>query len=328
MIIFLYGPDSYRSRLKLTELKNKFLREVDSSGNSLTVIDAENSSFDSISQAIGTSSLFSKKRMIVIEKIFKNKSKEISEKMLAYLSGRKDSADENIIIFWDETASDYKGGKLFAFLSKQKFAIFFKALSNTETTHWIKTEVEARGGKISQAAAVILSGMFSGNLWQLNHEINKLINYKLGTQMPIAQTDRLIEITPEDVEKFAHGNFEENIFALTDAIGADNKKMTLELIEKMIDSGTAETYMLHMIIRQFKTLIQVKEADALQHSPRKIMSELKLHPYVAQKNITQAKNFTMPALKKIFSSLINIDHKLKTGQNDLKTAFDLLFVKI
>lgn len=326
MIIFLYGPDTFRSRQKLTELKNKFLREVDSSGNSLSIIDAETGGFDLISQAIGTPSLFSKKRMIVIEKILKNKNKDIADKTLDYLKNHKDGTESNIIIFWDETDTDQKTGKLFTFLSNLKFAYLFKTLSNSETANWVKTQVEARGGKIKPVAATMLSAMFSGNLWQLNNEIEKLVNYKLGGQ--IADKKAVAEIENTDIEKFAKGNFEENIFALTDAIGANDKKMVLELLEKMLDSGVAESYMLHMIIRQFRTLIQVKEADALNHSSRKIVSELKIHPYVAQKNLNQVKNFSMPNLKKFFSDLLEIDYQLKNGRVDLKSAFNLLFVKI
>ncbi len=62
MIIFLYGEDTFRSRRKLNELKEKFLREVDPSGNSLTILDGEKTELEKINEAISPSSLLSKKK--------------------------------------------------------------------------------------------------------------------------------------------------------------------------------------------------------------------------------------------------------------------------
>ena len=70
MIIFLYGEDTFRSRKKLKELKNRFLKEIDSSGYSLAVIDGEKTCLEEINSAVSALSLFTKKRMIVISDIF------------------------------------------------------------------------------------------------------------------------------------------------------------------------------------------------------------------------------------------------------------------
>ena len=41
MIIFLYGPDSFRAREKMKQLKQKFIREVDKSGLNLIEMDGD-----------------------------------------------------------------------------------------------------------------------------------------------------------------------------------------------------------------------------------------------------------------------------------------------
>src|SRR3989339_652782 len=75
MLIFLYGEDSFRSRNKLNELKEKFLREIDPQGNSLSTIDGSMANFSQINESISPSSLFASKRMVVIENIFANSKK-------------------------------------------------------------------------------------------------------------------------------------------------------------------------------------------------------------------------------------------------------------
>ena len=99
MIIFLYGEDTFRSRRKLNELKDKFLRDVDPNGTSLQVVDGEVARIEEIGELVGPASLFSRKRMIVIEHIFNNKDQTIFEELFAYLKNK--GIADNIIIFWD-----------------------------------------------------------------------------------------------------------------------------------------------------------------------------------------------------------------------------------
>ena len=124
------------------------------------------------------------------------------------------------------------------------------------------------------------------------------------------------------------GKFDENIFALTDAISQKNKALSLNLLEKELENGLAEPYLMHMLIRQFRILLQVRAAMDLGHTSRKAASELKLHPFVAQKSFTQAKNFSIESLKIIFSRLIKMDRQLKTGQGDFKTDLALMIASI
>ncbi|MCX6796114.1 MAG: DNA polymerase III subunit delta [Candidatus Falkowbacteria bacterium] len=327
MIIFLYGEDSFRSRQKLKELQDKFFKEVDPTGGSIVSLAGEKITAGEISEAVRARSLFARKLMVVIENVFANKNEKELEKIYTYFkneSGKKVSAGDNVIIFWDETAGEKLGtNKLFKFLSEQKYAQNFRKLSNTETANWIKKEAQARGGKIKSPAVSLLASMFSGDLWQLNQELNKLINYKQAQFLSAGEAT----ISEQDVELLCRGNIDENIFALTDAIGAKNKALALQLLEKEIEAGAAETYLLIMVIRQFKILLQVKEAVANGMSSRKIINQLHLHPFVVQKCLAQVNSFSLNLLKNIFSSLIEIDKKIKTGQTDFKTALSLLLLK-
>ena len=344
MIIFLYGEDTFRSRKKLKELKEKFLREVDSGGSSLATVDGETATMAKINEVVSVPSLFSRKRLIIIEKALSNKSKVVQDQIHEYFkiaenkknkkipaAGKakeqagQDEKEDNIIIFWDELGSENLGAnKLYKFLKKQKFAQEFKPLSNTEATNWVKNEVKARQAKISGQAALSLTSLFGNNLWQLSNELNKLINYKRGEKEKLINKDSGGEIGLSDIEKLSRGKADENIFALTDAISNKNKARALELLEKEIEAGITETYLMHMIIRQFRILLQIRQGLEEGLSSRKMINQLKLHPFVVQKSITQARNFSLDILKKKFNSLVNIDRQVKTGQTDMKTAVSLL----
>lgn len=338
MIFFLYGQDSFRSRQKLNELKDKFTREVDPSGNSLNVVDGETAAIGKINDAAGAGTLFARKRMIVIENIFSNKNQNIFEQVLEVFKSNK--SDDNIVVFRDDSVKLKKtkakeeavkidssgrekklaGGalKLFNFLAKQKFAQQFSRLSNAEAARWVKKEIENRGGKISPQAAQILNGLAGGDLWQADNEIGKLLSYKRPGEI----------IEPADIELLAKGGFDENIFALTDAISNKNAIMAVKLLEEQREAGLADIYVLAMITRQIKILLQIRQALDSGDGPRKIMSGLKLHPFVAQKGMGQARRFALPALKHILNELVDIDYAMKSGRAGAGTGLSLLIAKL
>ncbi|MCK5319906.1 DNA polymerase III subunit delta [Candidatus Parcubacteria bacterium] len=324
MIIFLYGEDTYRSRQKLNELKLKFIKDVDAGGNNIKLINGETAGLGEINEAFAAQSLFVSKQMVVIENVLKGKK---LQKSLLEMLEKKET--DNIVIFYDEHSGEKLSvNKFFKFLSKQKFVQQFKKLSNIETANWIKKTVLERGGKISLRAANCLAGLVGSDLWQISNEIDKLISYKKAQNPELIEDAGQAEINDKDITEMVRGKFAENIFALTDAISQKNKQVSIDLLEKELDNGLAEAYLMHMLIRQFRILLQIRQAIDLGHTARKAASELKLHPFVAQKSFTQARNFSMEILKKIFSRLIKLDRQLKTGQGDLKTELVLMIAKI
>jgi DNA polymerase-3 subunit delta len=210
----------------------------------------------------------------------------------------------------------------------QKFAQEFKKLNNAELAAWVKKETEARGGAISSRAIQILIGLVGYDLWQIDREIDKLISFKSGERPALTAGGAPLAIEDKDVEELVKGNFDDNIFALTDAIGARDKSLAAQFLEEQLELGANEIYLLTMIIRQIKIILQVRQALDLGHSSRQIISELKLNPYVAQKAIEQSRHFSLNALKIIFGRLIEIDYKIKTGQGEPRVLLNLLLAKI
>jgi len=371
MIIFLYGEDNFRSKKKIREFKDKFLREVDKSGGSIEFIDGKTADLKEINAKAATASLLASKRMIIIEDIFANKNKELLPELAEYFRAKEKNNWGNIVIFCDNSIKNKKkyGGEevvkidadgrdkplgkkekeLFDFLANpfgklrtgQKFAQEFKKLNNQDFGAWIKNEVETRGGLISSRAIQVLIGLVGYDLWQIDSEIDKLINFKAGGKksplerggQPLAGrgvldsvAEKLI-IESEDVNQLVKGNFDDNIFALTDAIGARDKSLAIKLLEEQFELGASAIYLLTMITRQIKIILQVRQALDLGQSSRQIISELKQNPYVIQKAIEQARHFSLNALKIIFDKLVEIDFKIKTGQGEPQALLNLLIAK-
>lgn len=348
MIIFLYGEDSFRSREKLKELKEKYIKEVDPQGTSLTMLDGEKVSIQQFSELAGPATLLAKKRMVIIESIFSAKEPTILEKICHYLEAKK--LTDNIIIFWDakikikktknkeeavkidiagrERPLSKQQRQLFKFLIKLKYTQQFNLLSNTESIAWTKKEVEKRGGKITQQAAMLLTSLVGADLWQVSNEINKLLSYKLGREPKLTKGGEAVTIEAEDVEMLVRGSFDENIFALTDAISNRNKAIATKLLEEQIEAGLTDSYLVNMIVRQFRILLQIRQGLDSGMSSRKMINQLKLHPFIVQKGINQVRRFNLATLKNILSELVKIDFKMKTSQANAKTMLDVLIARI
>jgi len=344
MIIFFYGQDSYSSRLKLNELKDKYLREVDKLGSGLNVIAGAKATFGEIAAAISPSSLLSKKRLIIIEDIFASKDAAIFEPLPEYLKNKQ--PDDNIVIFWESNLiiKKFKGkpaamlldssgkdkplnkkqSELYKFLSGQKYAFSFNLLSNTQLANWVRKQAAARGGKISAKAADTLVGLVGSDGWQISNELDKLLNYKAAGKLTAGE----VEIDIQDVQNLVQGNFSENIFALTDALSLKNKALAARLLGERIEAGLPGSYLLNMFTRQFRILLQIKQALESGSSQRQLAGQLKLHPFVAQKGVEQAHHFTLPVLKNILSRLVEIDFKVKSGRGDYLTGLNMLIARL
>lgn len=344
MLIFLYGQDSFRSRLKLNELKDKYRREVDKLGSGLAAVDGAKTTMAEIASAAGPSSLLSKKRLIIIEDIFLNKDREIFGQLVEYLKGREQN--DNIIIFWDSRLKvkkiknvvlpalvgadgqdkplNKKQADLFKFLAAQKYVYNFNLLNNSQAADWVKKEAARRGGKISARAALLLVGLVGNDGWQISNELAKLLSYKTANQL----TQGYAEIEAEEVKNLVRGNFSENVFALTDALSVKNKALAARLLDEQIEAGLSDGYLLNMFTRQFRILLQTKQALLSGLNQRQLAGRLKLHPFVAQKAAEQARYFTLPILKNILSRLIKINYEVKSGQNDYLTGLNMLIADL
>lgn len=318
MIIFLYGVDTFRSYRLLQEMKNKFIKDTDQAALSLSYLDGRNASLKEVSEKINTGSLFVKKRLIIIENIFKNKKGDLFEKLETYL--KKIAANEEIIIIFrdEEIANQEKslkaaGKKLLTFLKKQKFVQEFKPLNNLQLMSFIKKEAALYDKEFLSKAAASLLVITGGNLWSLANEIKKLSFY---SQAKI--------ITEKDVQELCVGPVNEDIFALTDALSAKNKTLALRLLEEQCAAGLSDEYLISMLIRQFKILLQLRGALDDNLSQAVINKKIKLHPYVIKKGLMQARNFSSATLKAGLNRLIYLDFANKNGLSQIKTELMLL----
>jgi len=315
MIIFLYGPDTYRSQQKLNEIIEHY-KKTSKSGLNLKYFDFKKDSYQELKDEFQIISMFQEKKLMVLKNAFSNS--EFKRKFLENSKKFRDSKD--IILFYEEDEFS-KNDALFNFLKGQAKFQEFKLLESQRLKNWVKKEFEKYQSQVSDRALGKLIEFIGNDLWQISNEIRKLVSYK-----------KKQEIGEEDVGLLVRPKIETDIFKTIDAISSGNKKQALLLIHKHLEKGDSPLYLLSMINFQFRNLLLVKSCESkaeLYVNDRRILSQkLKLHPYVIRKSIQQARRFTIDELKKIYQKIFQVDLNIKTGKIDPQTALDLLITEI
>lgn len=333
MIFFLYGHDTYRSRQKLRELKEKFVREVDPSGANLVVLDGALMKSEDFRNAVSAMSMFGKKRMVVVERLIESGKKPVQEAVAAYLESNS-FPEDHIVVFWEGEMSKKQGSKktkkqskrkvesspstssgtiiqassrtisLLDALKKQKYVQEFSLLPPVEVEQWIAAEVTKRGGKIDAGAARLLASSVGSDLWRMTNEIGKLVAGDAS-------------ITEDAIRESVIEKTESAIFAFTDALGARRRDEALRLLINERASGIEPLHLLAMMIRQFRILLRLSQNDTEG-----------MNPYVVRKTQSQVRNFSFDELKNIYSRLLDIDVALKTSSVDPDALLTLFVYEV
>jgi DNA polymerase-3 subunit delta len=197
---------------------------------------------------------------------------------------------------------------------KQKaFIKLFAKAKDSELPAWIERRARSKGGTISHEAVMALAVLVGNDLRLLDQEIEKLLLYANGRQ-----------VNSEDVQALVSQAREASIFDLVDCVGRRQTDRALNLLHRLLDEGEAPLYLLAMLARQIRILIQVSELRAKGLSQPEIVDRLQLHPYVVEKSLAQASNFDMAQLEAAHQRLTNTDWAIKTGRLDQVLALDLL----
>ena len=321
MNIFIYGSDSYRSQEHLKRLINKFKQERDPRGLNVIILDCEKNTPAEIIEQLLTGPFLAEKKLIVLKKMLSAVKKgEIQEELLTRIK-QKNLPENNILIFWEaaDKPKTAAAKELWSLLTKEPYSQEFLTLTGPKLANFIKSELAISQAQISQPALNYLINNTNGDSWLINSLIKQLGAYKNGQ-----------EITNADVALFLTEKTDDNIFNLVDAVIARQKNTIFAMIKEQYHLGKDPFYILAMLIRQIKILLQIKDEfeknDLIKSDD--LAKKLALHPFVVKKSLPLIKRFTKEQLIKIYQNLLILDTQIKTGLEDQYLLLDLFISKL
>ena len=311
MFHLFHGQDTYSQRETLAALLAK---EGDPDMVSLNTTRLGNRiTFAELQSACDAMPFLSRVRVVLVDDLFSSSpDKALMEKLETYLPQLPGTT--RLVFLESQSLSDSHRIIRLAQEKKIGYVRKFEQPRGGDLERWVRTHVEARGGRIAPQAAALLATNVGGDLQALTNEIEKLVLYK-GSEATIEAAD-VVLLSPYAAE--------ETIFELVDALGNRQTARAAELFQEKVHEGADPFYLFSMFIRQFRLLIQARYLLDRGERAAGIAEQMKQRPFVADKLARQARNFTLPQLEQIYRRLLEIDVDAKTGKADLLTSLYLL----
>lgn len=331
MLYFFYGADAWRMRQKVNELMAKYQAKHQSGLNFGRFDFSQEENFEPFKNFLEAYSMFAEKKLAVVENCFEA-SATVKESFLALIErGDILKTEEKFVVVVQEmklnedrkkkekyVLKDELVKKLFAKLTGQKInQEEFNLLTGTKLESWITQAVQKLGGQIETSAVKKLAAYVGSDLWQLSNEVNKLVNFKVEQS-----------IAEQDIDTLVRAKIESNIFKTIDALASRQKAVAFKMLHQDLTQGESVIALLGMLVYQFRNLLLVKSQIEQGVPFYNLERKLGLHPFVLRKTYEQSKNFSLPALKKIYERLAEIDLAIKSGQIEPQIALDLVVGEI
>lgn len=341
-VYLFHGPEAYLRQQALERFREALLTGGAEDFN-LNKIDGREVSVKDIVSLAETAPFFTEKRLIIVNdpphfRSAKKKGAKEDEIEESITDENKHSGNPNkkkppeddvlinyiaspmpstcIIFNTSETVDKRK--KIYRAIEKNGRVVEFSLLKPRELIKWLEKQSRLAGKQIEAEAAEILLERAGHSLLALHSEINKLIDYA-GESAHITR-EHVIKVTPIPLE--------EDIFKVVDAIGGKKPGLALAGIRDLLLARQPPQVILTMVARQFRLLLQVKEALAEGCPPGELAGKTGIHPFVARKIHSQVKNFSFDNLVKALHSLQEADLAVKTGRMEFLPAMEMLIIEI
>lgn len=190
----------------------------------------------------------------------------------------------------------------------------FNPPRGAQLEEWISRRAQAGGASIAPEATRLLVESLGENLRLLSSEIEKLCAY-VGRDGRIG-VEQVRALTPQVSQS--------RVFDLTDALARRDHRRALTLLHELLANGESPLGIVALTAAQTRALIQVKALSERGMRSQQIAQTAGLAPFVVDKSLPLARQFTFAQLEAAHRALLDVDVALKSSQMTPELALDLL----
>ncbi len=295
----IMGDDSYLIQEASEAIKNHFFAEGQGSDFNYDCCYVSETKAINIADIIETLPMMAPHRLVVVKEahLLKDGDWQIFEETFAK------GLLKTVVVFIFESKAD-KRKKFFKWLSTSTSIVELKTPYDNQIPAWIHYMAGQQSLKLDQSAALQLLHLVGANLSELNNEIVKLKTY-------YASEDRALFI--DDILKVVSKKRIENVFDLTNAVGAGDKAQSLYYLEQLIEQGQNEIGVLSLIARHMRILKKLLEGQAQNLSQKQLSAKVGVSPYFLAEYLNQSKRWTVSKIEEVFDLMLDTDKALKSS---------------
>ena len=309
MIYLLYGADELARSEALVEIKAGVA--PDFADLNIVTLEGRRLKADALVSACEAIPFLAERRVVVVEDALKQlRSADTRDAVRDYLTRVPETTD---LVFFERDEPD-KRTTLFAALKKRATLREFKPREGAELQRWLAARARGYDASLQPQAGTLLAEFIGSDTRALDNELRKLATYAGSGATVTADMVRLL---------VADGAAT-SVFAFVDALASRKLGRALGLLRELLDGGEAAPYLLFMVARQVRLLLQARELIEQRVRPDQAVAQLKQNPFAVRKAYEQAQRFTSESLLALHDRLVELDHRSKTGRIDPEAALDLL----
>lgn len=188
-----------------------------------------------------------------------------------------------------------------------------RELSDVEMKGWLKRKFGLSGKEISDEAVNEFFERIDWNLLVANNEFEKVLNY-VGNKE---------QVTLDDVKQVVVKELETDVFSLLRALEEGRKKQIILIYQDLVKAGNDPVRLLAMVsksLRETYNVIVMLDAGYKQVDIAKTLGVSTGRAYYI---IKSARSFKKESLENLILKLHNLDYKIKSGQVDKNTGFEM-----
>ncbi|MFC1951231.1 DNA polymerase III subunit delta [Chloroflexota bacterium] len=324
MLYILHGEDDFSSREAYKQIKAG-LGDGDMLSCNTTVLDGQDVKMSALIGACITVPFMTSCRLVMVKGLLarlqgegkaKGKSKSDGDNWQTVADYIKEMPPSNVLVLLDGQIR--KDGAVFKKLKDLAEVREFPLIKGGQLISWIGDRAQQCGASITRSAAAQLADYIGSNLWVLANEIEKLSLYRQGEQ-----------ITDADVTEMVSYITESNVFAVIDALINRQRSPVVRLLHRLLGDGVAPAYLLFMITRQYRLMVQANDMSTAKVPSAEIGGKLGIRSdWALRKLLDQSLRYTMARLEADYRRILDTDIRIKTGRYNAELALDMLIMEL
>ena len=308
-VYFFYGEEDFL----VDEIVDAVIAEgVDpaTKGFNLDIVHGNEADGKDIVSLASSFPMMAQRRVVVVKDFDRVSNKELLEPYLEH-----PSASTCLVL----TASkpDMRK-KPYPSLKKNSLGGEFTRLYDNEIPAWIQRRMKVLRKTITPEAADLLQAYVGNSLREISNQIDKLL-IAIGLRPAIEL---------RDVEAVVGISKEFTVFELTKMVGEKNIAKSIEIVERMIESGESPQFIIVMLTRHFIILSKLREFHATMKSDFELAGAVRVSPFFVKEYLSHLQRYSSLAIENAFLALTRADRELKSSSTDPKLVMDVLLCEI
>jgi len=314
LLYILFGADDFSLREELGRIKDS-LGDSESLASNITVFEGRQVKLDQLMDACMAMPFLGSHRLIIVHGLLSHFEKDEGQWMA--LKDRVASMPETTVLILVD-GQIKKDNALLKGLAPLASVKEFPPVKGEALRAWIQRRVKQGKGTISPQAVRLLASIVGDNLWVLASEIEKLLLYASGRR-----------IEEDDVKEVVSYVREASVFTMVDALIEGRAAAAALMLHQLLKEGATAPYLVVMITRQLRLLLQARELSREGFSATEIKARLGLaSDYTLTKALGQSRRYSMKRLEQVYRKLLEVDLSIKQGLCKGELALDLLIAEL